>query len=182
MASMRIALSIWSILAALIQVAPADAGSAGRCGGTGGSNTRTLTCPSGQYVAGIGARGGAFVDEFSIACRKIPVSGDPGDLGGFKSAGPGGGTLTNSGKCGRKDAVKAIVFNSGAFVDKVRNVNCNGREGNGWSDSISTGFVVDIGGFGGGQCIMRCPVNEALYKVTVKSGGVVDSIRGECRK
>jgi hypothetical protein len=36
----------------------ANAGSAGRCGGTGGNNTKTLTCPSGQYVAAVAGRAG----------------------------------------------------------------------------------------------------------------------------
>jgi hypothetical protein len=162
----------------------ASAGSAGRCGGTGGNNTRTLTCPDGQYVAGIGARGGGFVDEFSIACRKIPVSGQPGSLGGYKSAGPGGGTRSRSRECDNGHAVKAVIFRSGVLIDNVEGATCRARSGDGWSNQTQSFLDLDIGvgGIGGGHCSIGCPSNEALYRVTVKYGVVIDSIRGECRK
>jgi hypothetical protein len=171
------------MMATLCCVPQAMAGSAGRCGGTGGNNTKTLTCPSGQYIAGIAARGGLFIDEFSIACRKHPVSGAQGELGSFKSAGPGGGTTSKSAKCGNNHAVYTIRFQSGSLIDKVRSGGCTPREGNGWAQAgTPSAAVVDVGGPGGIACSITCPIGEAMYKVTVKYGGVLDSIRGECRK
>lgn len=160
----------------------AMAGSAGRCGGTGGNHSKTLTCPDGQYIAALGARGGLFVDQFSVACRKIPVSGNSGELGGYKSAGPGGGTRSFSDECDNGHAVRIIDFKSGAVVDKVVSGSCMRRSGSGWTRQTDSTASVQIGGGGGISCSITCPSNEAMYKVTVKYGGVVDSIRGECRK
>ena len=69
----------------------AELGSAGRCGGGGGEKRELIQCPEGQHIAAMATRGGAFIDEVSIACRRIPVSGEPGPLGPWVSAGPGGG-------------------------------------------------------------------------------------------
>jgi hypothetical protein len=103
---MRLAVTVSIALVAIVaQLAPVAAGSAGRCGGTGGEHTKTLTCPSGQYIAALAARGGLFIDEYSVACRKIPVSGQAGSLGEYKSAGPGGGTSTDSDTCDKGHAV-----------------------------------------------------------------------------
>ena len=161
----------------------AMAGSAGRCGGTGGDQSKTLTCPSGQYVAGVSARGGLFVDEFSIACRKIPATGSAGNLGDYMSAGPGGGIDSESGNCSRKHAVTTLSVNSGSVIDNVFFAKCSSRnDEGGWNADSASGVTVDIGGPGGVRCRLECPRNEALYKVTVKYGGVIDSLRGECRK
>lgn len=172
------------LAAACLLPSAALASSAGRCGGTGGTKQKTLECPAGQYIVGIGARGRAFVDEFSIACQKIPVSGTPGSRGGFKSAGPGGGTSTNSDLCDAGHALTTLHVKSGALVDKVEFGRCYPREGDGWKLKRTEGSVpsVQIGGGGGISCTIDCPKGEALFKVTVKSGGVVDSLRGECRK
>jgi hypothetical protein len=61
---------------------------------------------------------------------------------------------------------------------------CYPRQGQGWKLSRRGGSeaMVDIGGGGGTSCDIVCPAGEALYKITVKYGGWVDSIRGECRK
>jgi hypothetical protein len=177
-------LSLLLIAAAtLSQIAPAAASSAGRCGGTGGQHTKTLTCPNGQYIAGIAARGGLFVDEVSIACRKLPKDGSVGSLGSYISAGPGGGTKSASGQCDRKHAARRLHTKSGAFVDRITGAHCGAREleDGGWFADRSY-FPIEIGGGGGGECIVQCPNGEALYKLTIKYGGWIDSIRGECRK
>jgi hypothetical protein len=181
---MRVAKTCAAAMVAAFGIADgAVAGSAGRCGGTGGEHTKTLTCPTGEYIAALGARGGLLIDEFSIACRKHPVSGQPGEIGGFKSAGPGGGTLSKSGKCGNGHAMNSISFKSGSFIDRVSSGGCNPREGSGWAGgTIPSSASVNVGGPGGIACSIICPIGEALYKVTVRYGGVVDSIRGECRK
>ncbi|MFZ1681631.1 MAG: hypothetical protein WAT70_11500 [Rhizobiaceae bacterium] len=163
---------------------PVHASSAGRCGGTGGGSTKTLTCPAGQYIVGIGARAGLVIDEFSIACQKIPVSGAAGSRGGFKSGGPGGGVVSRSAFCKQGQAVTSITTHSGGFVDKVHSGACQSRDGDGWkSGNSGVSFAeLDLGGPGGGFCQLACPQGEAMFKITVKFGGVVDSLRGECRK
>jgi hypothetical protein len=180
---MRLFASSFALLVALASVTSAVAGSAGRCGGAGGDHTKTLTCPSGQYVAGVSARGGLFVDEFSIACRKIPANGPAGDLGGFMSAGPGTGTDSESGSCSRKHAATTLTVLSGALIDNFFSAKCSTRNAEGgWNANFASDVTISIGGPGGRRCEVKCPRGEALYKVTVKYGGVVDSIRGECRK
>ena len=152
---MRVPMSLLVVVTTFALVTSAVAGSAGRCGGDGGNHTTTLTCPEGQYVAAIGARAGAFIDEFSIACREIPVSGNPGRLGNYMSGGPGGGTSSRSGQCGGGGA--------------------------NWGDA--RGYInLDIGGGGGLFCALECPQGEVLYQVAVRHGGWVDSIKGNCRQ
>jgi hypothetical protein len=166
----------------MAEVSAAQAGSAGRCGGTGGEHSRTLTCPSGQYIAGIGARGAALVDEFSIACRKIPTSGAPGDLGGFSTAGPGGGTGSASDTCDKNHAVIAMFFKSGIYLDRARGGICGKRSGTGWGSQTQSKVDMEVGGIGGENCSLNCPEGEAMYEVTVKFGAWVDSVRGSCRR
>jgi hypothetical protein len=162
----------------------AAAGSTGRCGGTGGNHTKVLTCPSGQYIVGLGARGGAFVDQFSIVCQKIPVSGTPGERGDWRDAGPGGGTQSRHAFCKSKQAVLGLRVKSGSLMDKIMGFGCDPRSGSGWDSTIGTDTnrSIDIGGPGGIGCDLLCPPTEALYQVTVKYGGVIDSIKGQCRK
>lgn len=98
------------------------------------------------------------------------------------SAGPGGGTRSQSGECRRNDeAVTSIIVRSGAFVDKIDYARCRDRDDGGWRPDKGT-FSLKIGGSGGGECFVTCPFGEALYKVTVKSGGWIDSISGQCRQ
>jgi hypothetical protein len=161
----------------------AEAGSTGRCGGSHATpHSKTLTCPSGQYVAALTVRGALYVDQFSIACRSIPVSGEPGDIGTFKSAGPGGGVLSETESCVVGSAVTRVKVNSGVYVDKIKSVTCHPREGTGWASRRGEILDISIGGPGGGFCGFSCPDGEALYQVTVKYGDWIDSIRGSCRR
>ena len=178
---MRVPMSLLVVVTTFALVTSAVAGSAGLCGGDGGNHTTTLTCPEGQYVAAIGARAGAFIDEFSIACREIPVSGNPGRLGNYMSGGPGGGTSSRSGQCGGGGAVWEIWVNSGGYVDKIKTAGCATRGGDNWGDA--RGYInLDIGGGGGLFCALECPQGEVLYQVAVRHGGWVDSIKGNCRQ
>lgn len=85
---------------------------------------------------------------------------------------PGGTTIPRP-KEGRPQRAQAAEVDSGG---------CRGRSGSGWGNSEQSAASVDIGGGGGIACTISCPSNEAMYKVTVKYGGVIDSIRSECRK
>ncbi|MGD9913463.1 MAG: hypothetical protein AB7S80_05220 [Rhizobiaceae bacterium] len=162
----------------------AAASSAGRCGGGGGQKTKTLTCPKGQYIVGVAARGGAFVDEISVACQKIPTSGEPGPRGAFRSAGTGGGTDARSGFCRAAQAVMELSTKGGAYLDRVKVASCNPRRNTGaWETvGINSSVSLNIGGLGGTDCTIECPAGEALYELTVKYGGWIDSIRGQCRQ
>ncbi len=167
----------------VLSAGAAEAGSTGRCGGNHATpHSKTLTCPSGQYVAALTARGAVYVDQFSIACRSIPVSGEPGDIGNFKSAGPGGGVLSDTESCTVGSAVTGVKVNSGVYVDKIRSVTCHSRDGTGWAFRRGEILDVSIGGPGGGFCGFSCPDGEALYQVTVRYGNWIDSIRGSCRR
>jgi hypothetical protein len=156
-------------------------GSAGRCGGTGGDNVTSLTCPNGQYIAALAVRGNGFTDLWSIACREIPVHGQSGPLGNYMSAGPGGGTITKDGSCKRGDAVSSIYVRSGWYVDYADRGWCASRSGDGWSPA-NYWFDLKVGGWGGSPCLVDCPTGEAMYKLTVRWGGWIDSIRGDCRR
>jgi hypothetical protein len=183
---MRSAITRLAVAAAVVALGlgEAEASSAGRCGGTGGPHSKTLTCPAGQYVVGLSARGGVYVDQVSIACQKIPTSGQFGPRGGFLSAGPGGGTDQHGGFCDLHQAVAFLRLKSGIYLDHFTNGGCNAREGDGWrvSEGNQSSADVDIGGPGGISCTVSCPPGEALYGVSVRYGAWIDSISGQCRK
>ena len=165
------------------QTAPSvELGSAGRCGGTGGDKVTTLTCPTGQYIAAIGARAGNFLDEFSIACRAIPVPPSlPGQLGEYMSGGPGGGWANVTKECPRGLAITKISTFSGWYVDSLISARCESRSSDRWGlPAIEIDLL--IGGRGGQDCPIQCPTGEAMYKVEVKHNGWVDHLHGYCRK
>lgn len=178
-------LSLLLGLVAALAVGSVEAGSTGRCGGTGGKFSKTLSCPEGEYVDGIGARAGGFVDQVSIRCRKIPAAGVKQSLGpkqSFKSAGPGGGTSNNSVSCPDGQAVTFIHVYSGAFLDRLGSVGCGQRDGTGWRERASGQQPLNTGGPGGHYCDFDCPAGEALTGITVRYEGWVDSITGQCRR
>lgn len=160
------------------------AGSTGRCGGTGGPNQKTLTCQSGQYVVGLQARGGTYVDLVGIACAPIGANGKRGTIGAFKSAGPGGGTQSRDGFCPGSTAVTRIEGRSGVWYDRLSDGACRGRDlGTGRFDSPEqVGPLINVGGvLGGRPCAIPCPSGEALISVSVRYGSWIDSISGQCR-
>ena len=105
----------------------------------------TLTCPEGQYVALLGARAGAFLDQFTIACREIPVSGQPGPIGNSMTGGGTGGLDSDSAQCHTEQAVRSVSFKSGAYVDHLYGGSCTPRAGDGWG-SGSGSIGLNIGG------------------------------------
>lgn len=175
--------TIATTLITVAQITSAEASATGRCGGTGGQHTKTLTCPTGQYIAGVAARGGLYTDQYSIACRNIPPSGSPGGIGSFMSAGPGGGTQNVSGTCGSKGhAVFGMSFKSGVYVDHASDASCTNRVESGWGNTIPSHIPLEVGGPGGITCRITCPTGEAMYQLTVKYGAWVDSVSGQCRR
>lgn len=167
--------------AAALLAATANASSTGRCGGTGGDRSKTLTCPEGQYIVGFGARYGVYVDSISIRCAAFDSAGKRKSPGDWKTAGGSGGTLYKDGQCSGDRALTYFEFSSGGYVDKARSGRCFTRQAEGGFGGSVKDFTVDGGGPGGIYCGMQCPTGEALYEVTVKSGGWVDSIKGKCR-
>jgi hypothetical protein len=173
---------------AVFATSAVQAGSTGRCGGTGGKFTKSITCPAGEYIVGLGERRGMFVDSISAACRKIPVKGSTEPLGprqSFQTAGASGGTASSSVVCRDNRAIRVVHVYSGGFVDDLRAASCGERSPDGWSTLHGVEgatLSLDRNGTGGHSCHLSCPPGEALYKLTVKYDGWVDSVRGECRR
>jgi hypothetical protein len=179
----------WIFMAALAALLSLTAGgavasSAGKCGGSGGNKTVTLTCPPGQYVIGMSARGHSYVDMVGIRCAPFLSNGKHGAPSPWKTGGPGGGTVADDTTCRNAAAVTTVHLFTGAWVDNLVSVRCRSRVlGGGFSETQGNDEeqTINVGGNGGHGCSLICPSGEALFKVTLRSGSWIDSLRGECR-
>jgi hypothetical protein len=154
----------------------------GRCGGTGGNVSITKSCPAGQYVVGLYARGFQFVDQVGIRCAPFNAQGQVGTPGAWQIAGPGGGTGSNSAHCTGNGAIARIPTASGLYLDYIYQIECHARKTSGGFESVRYEWKsVGIGGPGGIPCSLTCPSGEALYGIKIKYGSWIDSLRGFCR-
>jgi hypothetical protein len=161
----------------------AEASSTGKCGGTG-PNSKSITCGRGQYVVGISARGGSYVDQIGIRCAAFDSAGRRIGNGTWKTVGPGGGDYSRDRTCESTRAVTDLNVRSGIYVDRVLFGTCRKRVAGGFDETPAAGKSIDIGVggyFGGSFCELECPGGEAFYGVTVTYGSWIDSVTGKCR-
>jgi hypothetical protein len=171
-----------ALIAALATTGPADAASVGVCGGSGGSQSKTLSCPAGQYIVGLSMRAGTYIDRIGIRCASIDSTGKRGKPGAFQYAGGAGGTDSESGTCPRSGAVTAIHMKAGSYIDRAIHGVCKARAVQGDFDAPThTVINLYIGGTGGTDCRLLCSEGEAMHRLIVRYGSWVDSIEGFCR-
>jgi hypothetical protein len=163
----------------------AGASSTGRCGGVGGPKAKQLSCPDGQYVVGLRARGASYVDQVGVACAAFGSDGKRGSVGAWMTGGGSGGTASDDAVCGSDRAVGTVKLKSGIYVDRVSKIVCETRKADGGFDGHGAASLTlgssGIGGGGGFDCSLQCPSNEALVGVIITFGGWADSLRGECQ-
>jgi hypothetical protein len=163
-----------------------EAASAGRCGGSGGRQERTVQCRPGEYIVGLGVRRGQYVDSISVECREISPAGAAGRRRDWITVGASGGTRFSSDRCAVFfEAISSVSFYSGAWVDYLQQISCSSRDSTdgSWSRSRSPGRIFPQAGLVGGiPCELRCPPGEALSRITVRYDGWIDSIEGSCRQ
>ncbi len=161
------------------------AASTGRCGGEGGDRRAVIRCPEGQFIIGVGGRGGAFLNSISIRCAPFDNRGKRGTpQRTWLHGGAEGGSGYREGLCRGDRAVDAIKIRSGAYVDRITRITCvdmtnpvpNSRE-NKQSVEIEAGNSNPTPAF----CDLQCPTGEALFQLTVRYGGWMDSVTGQCR-
>jgi hypothetical protein len=161
-------------------IGSAEAG--GKCGGSGGSQSKTLSCPAGHYIVALSVRRGLYLDRIGIRCAKIDSAGERGALGSFKYAGGTGGSASRSGTCVGDQAVTYIGMFAGRYVDKVTHGVCHARRAQGGFVEDESSIDVFISGPTGGKgCHLSCSFGEALHKLVVRYGSWIDSIEGFCR-
>jgi hypothetical protein len=174
-----------ALIAALMMAGTAHAASVGVCGGSGGSQSKTLSCPAGHYVVGLFVRVGSYLDRVGIRCARIDSAGKRGKLGAFQYAGGTGGSESQSATCPGDRAVVDIGFKAGTYIDRLPSGVCEPREANAGfrSPTFETMIRFNAGpGFSGGNnCALRCPQGEAIHRLIVRYGSWIDSIEGFCR-
>ena len=173
---------LFSVALAMTLVAStiaADAGSTRKCGGGGGDKSLTLSCPSGQRIIGIGGGGGSFLEGFGILCGK-PDSKGYYNVSGKWKFGPKG-RLSASGRCPDGFVVNKIDMKSGLYVDRLLGGFCANCKFGECTGTYNT-FSVNAGGNGGNRCVATCPDGQGLYKVVIRHGLWIDSIKGYCSK
>ena len=174
-----------ALIAALAMTGSAEAASVGVCGGSGGSQSKTLSCPAGHYIVGLFQRRGAFVDRIGIRCASVNSAGKRGKLGAFQYAGGTGGSRSKSATCSGNRAVVDVDVFSGIYVDQLHTSICQPRQPQGaFQEEDPVRFIspaVDSNDLAGSPCHLVCPQGEALHRFIVRYGGWVDSIEGFCR-
>ena len=173
-------------LIALLIPCSVEAASVGVCGGGGGSQSTTLSCPTGQYIVGVSVRFDAYVDRIGIRCAAVDQSGHRGTLGAFQFAGGTGGSFVQSKTCSGNRAMIEILTKAGVYVDSTQEYDCETRKPQGGFDVApgkrpSEQLLVASGGHGGQLCELACSPGEALNKLIVRYGSWIDSIEAFCR-
>ena len=183
---MRIGLIGWLCLwSAVSFTVLCDAGSMGRCGGTGGTTTKTLTCGTDEFVIEMHGIGGLFLDGIEIDCGKIDSTGHISGVVRRLTAGPKANvSMTNGGVCRNEYGVIEVDFHCGTFVDQLQGALCGiYSPGTGIFQNIPFNTFTIAAGGGGGTAVRKfCPNGEGLYQVIVKYGSTIDSVEGVCRK
>jgi hypothetical protein len=164
---------------------PAEAASIGRCGGNGGPSTASLSCPSGQYIIGLSAVGGRYVDKIGVRCAAFNPAGVRGPQGYSGSAGGSGGDHSASATCTGNAAIARMLARGASWLDAVANFRCDQRKpAGGFEKPASPGaglMELNVGGFRGEPCRLSCPEGQAMHMIKVRYGSWVDSIEVFCR-
>jgi hypothetical protein len=155
--------------------ASAQSSSSDWFGGSGGKYTTRHCEPLNiQFMTGLDARWGAWVDRLWIHCgfqggrdRILdPVGGDGGEEGGFR-------------RCRDDGVVTGITVRSGHYLDGA-SLHCTGLRAlqRGESDEYVLPW---FGGTGGDlQPAFRCPVGTAVHLLEFRADVYVDAIRLHC--
>jgi hypothetical protein len=174
-------------LAMLLAASP-QAASVGQCGGGGGSQSKTLSCPAGQYVVGVFVRYASYTDRIGIRCAGFDAAGKRGTAGAFQYAGGTGGSYSASDTCSGNRALISLSTRAGSYVDRVTFATCELRQAgggfpvpSGQNPSDFFDLASTVGLVGGGSCGLRCPNGEAIHRLIVRYGSWIDSIEAFCR-
>jgi hypothetical protein len=170
-----------ALIAALIMAGTAHAASVGDCGGDGGSQSKTLSCPVGQYIVGLAVRTDQYLDRVGIRCASIDDTGKRGKLRAFQYAGGTGGIHSQSRTCPGNRAVTTISFDAGSYIDRLSEGSCKARQPQGGFVESLRLIPFTIGGRGGSFCFVQCSDGEAMHRIIVRYGSWIDSIEGFCR-
>jgi hypothetical protein len=157
-----------------------------RVGGSGGNRTVSMDCGSGAFIVGVtasGGRDGAFgfnlVRRIKFTCRAFDGT-TPGGTSQTTEAvadkQPGTNFSTGTAACPSASAIDDVELYAGSFIDRLNRVDCI------TTDVLGMNWVnANIGGDGGSREFLKCPFNEALYKVEARVGDAIDSLKGFCR-
>jgi hypothetical protein len=107
-------------------------------GGTGDASFRDM-CPPGEYLVGLRARSGSWVDQMSITCAVLKSDGTTGALSnGPTRGGNGGAPSPGPGKCQPNDIITGAGLLMTAQNKQVRLFIFNCQSTTSPLDTIST--------------------------------------------
>jgi hypothetical protein len=163
----------------------------GKGGGTGGTRTVVLDCGADAFAIGLYAQGGKdnptfgmnLVRQIQLRCRKFsnhrPLASAPETVtavakSDFQATAD---VSTSVARCGSDQAaVSSITFQAGGYIDRIQGFQCMD-----YPKTFDLINPMNVGGFGGSRQGVQCPKGEALYKLTLRLGGAIDSVVGTCR-
>jgi hypothetical protein len=157
-------------------------GETDRVGGTGGDKLLSMDCGSGGFIVGVTASGGKdgqfgfnLVRRIRFTCRMANGSTQQ------TAEAVGSHAITQdlssaSVSCPTGMVIDSFGTNAGTYIDRLSYGDCISSTQN------QSGLNINVGGDGGvGTNAFSCPATEALYRVDVRYGDTIDSMKGYCR-
>jgi hypothetical protein len=157
-------------------------GETARVGGSGGDKLLSMDCGSGGFIVGVTAFGGKdgqfgfnLVRRIRFTCRMANGSTQQtAEAVGSKAITQD--LSNNSVSCPSGMVIDSFGINSGIYIDRLSYGDCISPT------QSQSGLNINVGGDGGiGTNAFSCPATEVLYRVDVRYGDTIDSMKGYCR-
>lgn len=176
----------------------AQAGTTPWCGAgpASGAGTTNLTCPAGQGIVAIGTTSGPLdsgpVTAIRINCAVQRTnsggSGYPSQTvwqgGGSWKGWPSSGSTQVTRMCSDGRVMRSLhTYGRPHGLEKVTGAGCAACNADmGFCGQVVQHLKLPVLNPWGPRCDMQCPNDEYLYRLQIRRGAWVDSIRGHCRK
>jgi hypothetical protein len=162
---------------ALTSPASANADELGPFGGTGGTEQQS-TCRDGQYVVGIRAKQGWYVDHLRVQCQAVVNGSRTGSVvSGTGVIGDTRATPTQTRTCTGNQVVTGIRGRAAWYLDRLQ-IGCQRLNASGLAEGTIT-WLAAVGGTGGNPFEARCG-NTGVQFAHGRGGSWVNQLAMTC--
>lgn len=177
---------VLAVLAVMTATSGASATETARVGGGGGDQTVDMSCGSNAFIVGVVASGGKdqpfgmnLLRKIRFRCQAFtgttPGANQPDTAQASAGDSATSNTSSDEGSCTSGRVVTNLELYAASFIDRLQSFECQ------TASASQSHIEMNVGGEGGSRQFIACPQGEALYKVTARKGGAIDSLKGYCR-